>query len=60
MQHLWFTERVIDVANGSASTRSGAQAKYIRADDALHDAEQLRLTQRLRGMLDLALKLVSG
>ena len=46
MQHLWFTERVIDIVAQRARPRPGrgAQAQlHPRRRDAVHDAERLRL-----------------
>ena len=49
MQHLWFTERVIDIVAARARPRPGrgAQAQlHPRRRDAVHDAERLRLRLR--------------
>ena len=46
MQHLWFTERVIDIVANELGPRPGrgAQAQlHPRRRDAVHDAERLRL-----------------
>ena len=61
MQHLWLTERIIDIVAPSSTSirsRSGSGTTSSRAD-AVRDAERLRLRLgRLLGCLDIALDLI--